>query len=354
MAKETKYETEKIIRDSNLQQAVASVTRNPKLDQSVKRLLSDKQVLARILKRVTVEFMDEDLDSIMDCIEGKPQIETVPITPGFSNLPPEATQIMGDNTESAIPEEGTHYFDIRFSARIPNNKYIDFGIRIIVDIEAQNDFYLSYDIVSRGIFYGARLLSSQSGTEFIGDDYRNLRKVYSIWICTDPPKYATNSIVSFRVKPEVLYGNIPLPKIKAMKYDLMDVVLVFISSEKSAEKDELCGMLEVLLDKTLDAEHKLQKLSHEYGMKRTYTLTKEVARMGDYSLGIAKENFIKGYEEGREDGHAKGREEGRDSDQIVIAKNLLLQNMTDDFILNTGILPENLAKAKEALASTKE
>ena len=33
-----------------------------------------------------------------------------------------------------------------------------------------------------------------------------------------------------------------------MKYDLMDVVLVFISTEKSTDKDELCGMLEVLLD----------------------------------------------------------------------------------------------------------
>jgi len=83
----------------------------------VKRLLSDKQVLARILKRVTVEFKDEDLPAIMKSIEGKPQIETVPVSPGLTNLPPEATHLLGDNRESNISGEGTHYFDIKFTAK---------------------------------------------------------------------------------------------------------------------------------------------------------------------------------------------------------------------------------------------
>lgn len=332
---------------------MSSITKSPKLDKCVKRLLSDKQVLARILKRVTVEFKDEDLPAIMKSIEGKPQIETVPVSPGLTNLPPEATHLLGDNRESNISSEGTHYFDIKFTAKIPDNKYVDFGIRIIVNVESQDDYYPGYDLVSRGIFYGARLLSSQSGTEFVGD-HKNLRKVYSIWICTNPPQYAKNSIVSFRIKPEILYGKIPSSKINAMKYDLMDVVLVSISSDKSTEKDDLCGMLEVLLDEQLDAEKKLQKLSTEYGMKQTYTLSKEVSGMGSYSIGIAKKNLIKGYDMGHEKGREEGREEGRDSEQIDIAKNLLQQNLTDDFILNTGILPKNLAKAKELLASEKE
>ncbi|MBE5900574.1 MAG: hypothetical protein E7280_01580 [Lachnospiraceae bacterium] len=76
--------------------------------------------------------------------------------------------------------------------------------------------------------------------------------------------------------------------------------------------------------------------------------------MGSYSIGIAKKNLIKGYDMGHEKGREEGREEGRDSEQIDIAKNLLQQNLTDDFILNTGILPKNLAKAKELLASEKE
>ena len=40
--------------------------------------MADKQVLARILKRVTDEFRDSDYDSIMSAIEGEPEIESVP------------------------------------------------------------------------------------------------------------------------------------------------------------------------------------------------------------------------------------------------------------------------------------
>ena len=76
--------------------------------------------------------------------------------------------------------------------------------------------------------------------EFIGEDFRSLRKVYSIWICMDPPDYAENSIVRFSLKPEVLTGNFPSDKLNSMKYDLIDVVLVFLSTGKSIEKDELC------------------------------------------------------------------------------------------------------------------
>ena len=348
--------------ESTLTAALSSNTRNPKLDRAAKTLLADKQVLARILKRVTVEFSDEDLDSIMDAIEGKPQIEVVPVTPGQTNLPPEATRLVGDETQSNISNEGMYNFDIKFSVRLPEDKFLDFGIRIIVDLEAQGKYSPGYDLISRGIFYGSRLISSQSGTEFIGDDYGNLRKVYSIWICTAPPAYAANSIVRFRIQPEILYGEIPPEKIQKMKYDLMDVVLVAISTESSDDKDELCGMLEVLLDERADSESKLKRLVSDYGMKRTYTLTKEVTDMGSYSEGIAQKNYDKGHTAGYDKGHSIGYGEGRsagygegcETEQLLIAKNLLRQNLSDEFILKAGITPENLAKAKEQLLAETE
>ena len=288
--------------DTNLQKAVNSIDQNPKLDKAVKELLADKQVLARILKRVTDEFKDSDYDSIMSAIEGEPEIESIPVEPGKTNtksIPEEVRHITGDDKESGIQGEGTYYFDVKFSARIPDDRILDVGIRIIVDVEGQYDYYPGYDIVTRGVFYGARMISSQSGTEFLQDDYSDIRKVYSIWICMDPPDYAANSIIRFGVRPEVIYGDIPEKKVRSMKYDLMDVVLVNISSEKDSDKDELCGMLEVLLDENKSKEERLGTLEEEYGMRRTVELEKEMDGMCDYSVGIARKSFLEGAEKGQ-------------------------------------------------------
>ncbi len=296
--------------DTNLQKAVITVEGNPKLDKAVKELLADKQVLARILKRVTDEFKDSDYDSIMAAIEGEPEIESVPVETGMTNsksVPEETRHITGEDKESNIQGEGTYYFDVKFSAHVPDDRILDFGIRIIVDVEGQYDYYPGYDIVTRGVFYGARMISSQSGTEFLKADYSNLRKVYSIWICMDPPDYAANSIIRFGVRPEVMYGNIPEEKIASMKYDLMDVVLVNISTEKNTDKDELCGMLEVLLDENKSKEDRLGTLEKEYGMRRTVELEKEMDGMCDYSVGIARKNFLKGLSNGEEKGIEKGQ-----------------------------------------------
>ena len=64
---------------TNLQKAVMSIEGDPRLDRSVKELFSDRQILARILKRVTTEFKDERIDDIMAAIESEPEIETVPV-----------------------------------------------------------------------------------------------------------------------------------------------------------------------------------------------------------------------------------------------------------------------------------
>lgn len=298
MEKTTKYSiSRRSLENTNIQRTVMLVDENPMLDHAVRLLLADPQILARILKRVTVEFRDEEIGSIMRAIEGKPEIAG-PLYGG--TIPPEARIIPSDDKESNIPGEGKHFFDVKFSARIAENRIVDFGIRILVDVEAQYDYYPGYDIVTRGLFYGGRMLSEQSGVEFVSDDYDNLRKVYSIWICMNPPKYARNSIVKFGMKPEILYGNFPNEKLEKMKYDLLDVVLVFISSEGNQEKDELCGMLEVALDEHIDKEEKLRRLEVEYGLKRTYELESEVGGMCDYSTGIAMKHFRKGVDEGVE------------------------------------------------------
>lgn len=51
-------------------------------DAQVKKMLSDKQILAWILKYTTAEFKDYPIAEIIEAIEGTPEIGTVPINPG--------------------------------------------------------------------------------------------------------------------------------------------------------------------------------------------------------------------------------------------------------------------------------
>lgn len=49
-----------------------------------------------------------------------------------------------------------------------------------MNVEAQKDYHPGYDLVTRGIFYVARMISAQMDVEFTADDYDGIKKVYSI------------------------------------------------------------------------------------------------------------------------------------------------------------------------------
>lgn len=79
-------------------------------DTSIKTILSDKNVLAWIISRSVKELKGYPIDVIKNCIEGEPEISKIPIVPGKTN-----EAIRGDNTEDKVLNEGTVYFDIRFT-----------------------------------------------------------------------------------------------------------------------------------------------------------------------------------------------------------------------------------------------
>lgn len=164
-------------------------------DAEVKKILSDKTILAWIMKYSMQEFADYPIEEIRECIEGTPEIATIKVRPGHT---PEA--IMGMPNEDKVPGEGEITYDIRFYVRTRGLE----RIKIIVNIEAQNKYYPGYDLVTRAIFYCARLLSAQLDTEFVPRNYDDIKKVYSIWICMDVPKYAEYTITRYKInRPEL-------------------------------------------------------------------------------------------------------------------------------------------------------
>lgn len=125
-----------------------------KFDKQIKRLLACKPILSRILKLSIKECRDYSYKEIESFIEGDIQIEQIPIEPGFTNN----SRIKELSQEDFIPYEGIIKYDIRFLMNIPGQ--INEMVKIYVNIEAQKDSNPGYDIVTRGIYYSARMLSA--------------------------------------------------------------------------------------------------------------------------------------------------------------------------------------------------
>ena len=269
-------------------------------DAAVKDILSDKQVLAWILQGTASEYSNLQISDIIPLIED-PTVSGIPVNPGLSNTG--STLITGMQTESNIPGEGVVYYDIRFYVRNPLSDGRR-DLRIIVDVEAQKDPYPGYDLVTRGIFYGGRMLSEQAGRNFVGKDYDSLEKVYSIWICFNSPASTANTTARYRIVKESVYGE----NDKDARSDLLQVVMVNLPSENNAEKavnkpSKMHEMLYDLFVRKQPINEKIDDLMGKYGLNMRESEGR-IDRMCNLSEGV----YMQGVEDGIEKGVKQGEE----------------------------------------------
>lgn len=266
-------------------------------DTQCKKVLANKSILAWILKYTAEEFRDMELLQIQECIEGEPDISTIRIEPGNtnqkrSNQKNRGTKITGETNEDKILEEGAIYFDIRFSVLLPGKS--GDKLKMIINVEAQNKFYPGYDIVTRGIFYAARLISSQLETEFTKSHYDDIKKVYSIWICMNSPEKIGDAISKYSIKKEDLVPGIPD---HASGYDKITIVQICLSGknqENKNTKSELTGMLNLLFDPSVTPAKKIQQLEEQYCLEMETNLGKELNEMCNLSDYIEEIGLEKG------------------------------------------------------------
>ena len=274
-------------RKTHLTHGIEKTGYKSKYDANAKDLVSDKQVLARIVKGVTAEFKNYDISVIENCIEGQPGISVINVYPGKSNK----EKITGMNTESAIPNEGEVTYDIRFYAITPEQE----RIKIILNIEVQKKYHVGYSLVLRGIFYCARMLSEQLDTEFSADNYDDLKKVYSVWVCMDSPEKIANTITEYSMARKNLYGDFS----EEERYDLLSVIMVRLSGKGNDEKgNELIRMLTTLLSNRMDAETKKKKLMEEHSMRITEKLEGGINTMCNLSDLIEERGIAIGEKRG--------------------------------------------------------
>lgn len=122
---------------------------NAKLDASYKRLLSEKSILAWIMKSFLEEYRNCDVKDIAEkYIEGQPEVGVMPVAPDEAN----AARIRGLQNEDTSLTEETVTYDICFLASVPVSGEL---IQMIVNVETKNRFDLGYPLIKRGIYYPA-------------------------------------------------------------------------------------------------------------------------------------------------------------------------------------------------------
>lgn len=294
-----------------------------KMDNQIKEVLSCKPILAVIFSEVVVECKGMSTEEIINCIEGDVKIEQEPILP--------TEKITGNSQEDFQLGEGMIRYDIKTYLRLPISDKPS-SIKIIVDIEAQKNDSPGYDIVTRGIFYCCRMVSAQLNTEFSlkSDDskkYDNIKKVYSIWICTETPNYKKNTIEKYSITKEMLYGE----SSKDNRYDLMTVIVVNIGKihDDTDTESRLLNVLNTLTDEKLTASVKIQALKKE-NVAVTEELIKEVESMTSYTAGLIKKYQTEGRAEGRAEGMAKG-----EAKLLQLICKLYEQNRSDEVLKAT-------------------
>ena len=274
-------------------------------DAACKRVLSEKAILARIMKSCLEEYRHCDVNDIAEkYIEGQPQVSAVPVLPDDGG-----TVISGMDTEDKSVHEGTVTYDIRFRSIVPDS---DERIALIINLEAQNDFYPGYPLIKRGIYYCCRMISSQYGREFTGPHYEKIKKVYSIWICMNPPKNRENTITRYRLIEEHMAGEaVELVR----NYDLLSIIMLCLGGPDGKNYDGVLRMLDVLLGSETSEMEKRKILQDDYNIQMTLAMKREVTVMCNLSKGVEEKGIAKGI--------AKGMTEGMTNGILASIKNLV-------------------------------
>ena len=283
-----------------------------------------KMILAWIMKNTMKEYEDyEVLDIAGEFIEGIPKISKVSLHRDEMNDVVEDREnyiderITGQNTEDATVKEGTATFDIYFTSVVPNKtnvryktEYIDKvqWIKHYINVEPQDNYYPGYPVVKRGVYYGCRMMSSQYQKEFKKSDYKNIKKVYSVWVCTNPPEYIQNSITRYLICEETVEGD---AKLENKDYDLLTVIIICLGdlTDKESYKkvnNRLLKLLNILLSKALSVQEKKELLVNEFDIPMTVEMEGEIEKMCDYSDGIERIGYDRGIKQGIEQGISTG------------------------------------------------
>lgn len=318
--------------NTELKSAVMATDRDAQYDNSAKRLIAHKFILARILVKTVEEFKGMDPLEVAALIEGLPYISAVPVEPGLTNAVhfQNGQRLVGFNTENQELNEGLVRFDIVFYVRMKDGLS-----QIIINVEAQKDEPGEYEILNRAVFYVSRLISSQKERDFENSSYDDIKCVYSIWICMNMEE---NTMGHIHLTKEDLIGSYEWKG----NLDLLNIIMIGLAKElpEHDETYELHRLLGALLSRELTVDEKLDIIGKEYDIPLEENFRKDMSTMCNLSQGV------------KEEGIAIGRAEGEAGLITKMYKNglsiELIASATDKTIEEVKTIIEGKEKSQEA------
>ena len=287
------------------------------LDAACCRLLANKIILAHILQGCLPEYSRCSIPELLPCLESTPAVCSVAVDQDV----PDPGRIRGENTADKTMTEGNVTFDILFSARVPNG---DETRQIFINVESQDNWTPGYPLLKRAAYYCGRLISRQKGIVFQHSDYQKLQKVYSLWVCLDPPKSMQNTLTSFHMMEEQLVGQAKYDK---MNYDMMSMIMIGLGQPDKRQED-IIHLLSVLLSTEMDPDEKKQILEREYDIPMTVEMKEEAETMCGIGHAIARKNLEQGLEKGRLEGKLEGMQKGMEQGRRQMLLNFLSSGMS--------------------------
>lgn len=272
--------------NTEIRNALKSANDKTQYDERAKRLLAQKSILAHILVNTVDEFKGMNPEEVVSYIEGEPYIGIVPVEPGLTNIDKKNSKnqrIIGINTENSEINEGLVRFDIIFYVRMKDGLS-----QIIVNVEAQKDVPIGYNILNRAIFYVCRMVSSQKERDFINMNYDDIKRVVSIWICMNMKE---NSMNCYHLTNDRLLGNYEW----SGKLDMLNIVIIGLSKDlpQFEKKYELHRLLGALLSDSISQNEKLNIIEKEYNISIENDIREEVYSMCNLGEGIEERAIIK-------------------------------------------------------------
>ena len=155
---------------------------------------------------------------------------------------------------------------------------------------------------------GKRMPHYEKNPNMFQQYHEKIKKVYSIWICMNPPKNRENTITRYRLVEEHLVGEAKEP---VKNYDLLSIIMVCLGGPDGDNYDGVIRMLDVLLSNETSEAEKRKILQDDYDIQITQTMEREVSVMCNLSKGV------------REKGVAEGMARGVAENTLQSIKNLM-------------------------------
>ena len=318
---------------------LAAQERSTPLDECAKKIMSSREIIARVLRAVVPEYKGVPVKDILPLI-GVVSIDKINVN--ADQLPP---KVVSEGTEDSTVTEGKRFYDIKFTAKLPDTEQ---ELYIIINLEIQNKYSPGYKLIKRAVFYAARLISSQLNTVFKKEEYDKIQKVYSIWICTSPPEKLANTISHYYLQRRSILGKVSETDEDREDYRIPNIIMIHLGKSDTKDCDGIIRMLYTLLASEQTAQEKKDIIHNEYGVPMDEEFDKEV----DYMCNISSMYIDRGIQKGIDIGMAQGMEQGVEKGEAAMILKMHRSGMSPDAIAK--IAEQSLKDIEKIIAENSQ